>query len=99
MKNFLANKSRYNNSIKIGLYYYLNQDKFSESEKYLNRAISILENSFGKDHPKISEQLWTKNQIYIKFGRYDKAEEIFLKSLKIAEEFYGNDHVEVARNF
>ena len=54
-----------------------NQSKYSEVEKYYQRALSIYESKLGQDDPNVAK---TKNNLasaYLKQGKYKEAEILY----------------------
>jgi CHAT domain-containing protein/tetratricopeptide (TPR) repeat protein len=73
-------------------YYYAGPDAF----KVLEWQLEILEGAFGRDHPKVGDQLRALGDLYLRKGELSKAEELYLRSLTIAEST-SDDPLKVAR--
>src|SRR5579862_2013201 len=62
----------------------------------LQRALKILEQAVGPDHPKVAASLYNLALLYRTQGQYTEALPLFERALSIDEQVYGPSHPEVA---
>ncbi len=60
-------------------------------------SLSILEKTFGPNHPKVAESLNQLVKSYKNSSDYDKMEPLLLRSIEIGEKTHGREHPEVAQ--
>ena len=64
----------------------------------LKKALSIEENVFGKDHPRVATTLNNLGWLYFKQSRYADAEPLARRAIQIVESQFGPNHPVVAGN-
>jgi C4-dicarboxylate-specific signal transduction histidine kinase len=75
---------------------YLYANKYLQAEKYLQRALTIREKEFGKEHAETANSLNNLGNVYNEKGEFDKAEEFYKKALFIREKILDDYHPEIA---
>ena len=78
-------------------YLYTTQGKYEQAESLYERALNILELSFGKEHPSVAQNRNNLAWIFFKQAKYKEAEKLYKKSLRIREKTFGKVHPDVAR--
>ncbi|NIP99625.1 MAG: tetratricopeptide repeat protein, partial [Nitrospinaceae bacterium] len=71
-------------------------EKSAEAEPLFKRALSIRENTFGPDHPEVSDLLHNLSEMYGKMGNPSLAVPLCQRALVIRENSLGSDHPRVA---
>jgi tetratricopeptide (TPR) repeat protein len=84
----------------LGVVYSL-QNRFTEAEKVLERALGIAGRTLGPAHPRTLPLLVNLAAAYYGDGRYKKdrytkAEDLYRRALGIDEQRFGPDHIEVS---
>ena len=69
------------------------------STQVRDKALSILENVFGEEHPYVARSYHFHGKIYAQKGEYDKAIFYLQKALGIRLKLYGETHYEVAASY
>ena len=59
-------------------------------------SLSILEKTFGANHPKVAQSLNNLVQSYKDNSDYENLEPLLLRALEMAEKTHGPDHPDVA---
>ena len=72
------------------------QGHYVEAEVLYLRAIGILEQTLGPEHPSLATALNNLAVVYLKQGRLDDAEKLFQRALDIRQTVLGNSSPEVA---
>jgi tetratricopeptide (TPR) repeat protein len=75
------------------LYY---RAQYTETEPLSERALTIVENAFGPEHPGIVQSLNNLAVIYRDQGRYAEAEPLFERAVAIQVKALGPEHPDVA---
>lgn len=70
-----------------------------KAEKMFNRALTIIENTVGTDHPDYARILNRLGSLYIERVQFLKAEEYLLKALEIRILKFGHLHSRVAQTY
>ncbi|MBV8197900.1 MAG: tetratricopeptide repeat-containing protein, partial [Candidatus Eremiobacteraeota bacterium] len=70
---------------------------YGAAERYCARALALLENALGPDHPDVSRALNNLGVLYMELGRYAEAEPILGRALAMREAELGPDHPVVGR--
>lgn len=70
--------------------------RLEESERLIKQALSIDEESFGSDHPRVAARLNNLATLLLSANRPDEAEPIMKRALAIDEAAYGPEHPNVA---
>lgn len=65
--------------------------KYSEAIPYARRALEIMEQRFGQNHPNVAALLNTLASLHQKQGKYKDAEPLFKRSIAILERTRPND--------
>ena len=71
---------------------------YLSASAYYDRAVKIMENTIGPNHPETADIKSDMAWILLKQGRLSEAEEIYKNTLIIRESIYGKEHPQV-RNF
>jgi tetratricopeptide (TPR) repeat protein len=69
---------------------------YDKSERWKRRALTIDEQSLGKDHPDVARDLNNLAQLYKATNRLKEAEPLMKRALAIDEASFGKDHPDVA---
>jgi tetratricopeptide (TPR) repeat protein len=69
---------------------------FKEAESYYQRAMTLINSSYGPDHLYTANVLGSVARLYTLQGRYNKAEELIDRTIATQEKIYGPDHHLVA---
>lgn len=70
--------------------------EYGAAERLCARALAILENALGPDHPDVARALNNLGVLYMELGRYAEAEPLLTRALAIREIELGPDHPRVA---
>ena len=65
---------------------------FNEAESYYNRAITLINSSYGPEHLYTANVLGNVARLYTLQGRYDEAEELIDRTVATQEKIYGPDN-------
>ncbi len=65
---------------------------FKEAEGYYQRAMTLINNSYGPDHLYTANVLGSVARLYTLQGRYDEAEELIDRTVATQEKIYGPDN-------
>jgi tetratricopeptide (TPR) repeat protein len=76
--------------------YLLGRAEFVEAKAHLERALTLAEKVYGRDHPVVAIRVNNLGGVLRALGDLHRVKECFERALKINEEFYGRDHHEVA---
>ena len=71
------------------------QGRYGDIELLLQRAITVLEQHFGADDPKLAESVGDLADLYELQGRYDEAEPVYRRLLAIREKAPGRDRLDL----
>ncbi len=71
--------------------------EYGAAEQYCARALAILENAHGPDHPEVSRALNNLGVLYMELGRYVEAEPLLSRALAMRQIELGPDHPIVGR--
>lgn len=81
----------------LGIASYLyDRGRYREAEPLFQRALSIWEQQFGPEHPKVAETLNNLALLYRDQGKYAEAEPLYQRALHIREQQLGPVHPLVA---
>jgi len=69
---------------------------YSKAEKWMRRALEIVEKSFGKVHPNVATALNNLAQLLQDTNRLTEAEPLMRRALQIDEKSFGKNHPKVA---
>ncbi|CAN0388402.1 unnamed protein product, partial [Ascophyllum nodosum] len=72
------------------------QGKYDDVGPLYKRALAILEETLGPDHPKVASSLNNLAILLASQGKYDDAEPLYKRAFAIFEETLSPDHPEVA---
>ena len=78
------------------VFYLWARGEYGAAERLGARALAILENALGPDHPDVARALNNLGVLYMELGRYAEAEPLFTRALAIREIELGPDHPRVA---
>jgi Tfp pilus assembly protein PilF len=76
--------------------FYISQEKTSQAEPLLRRALAIWENTLGSEHPQLAGGLEQMGILYHQQGKQRQAETLLQRALTIRENSLGRDHPDVA---
>ena len=76
------------------LNYYF-EGKYDEAEALFQQTLSVLEMTYGANHPQVAAYLFNLAELHRNHGRYGDAEPLFQRSLAIREIALGRDHPDV----
>jgi tetratricopeptide (TPR) repeat protein len=81
----------------LGIAHY-NSENFSEAEKFLTRALDMMECFYGREQIRLVTVLKTLSDTYEALGdsNCEKMPEVLERALRIEKSFYGEDHIVVA---
>jgi len=81
--------------LKAGYYLY---ERFQDGQAELlhQRALRLLEQMLGSEHPRVATSLCKLAFLYRAQGRYEQAEPLFQHSLRLLEQALGPEHPQVA---
>ena len=65
---------------------------FEEAESYYNRAMALINSSYGPEHLYTANVLGSVARLYTLQGRYDEAEELIDRTVATQEKIYGPDN-------
>jgi len=77
-------------------FFLYNASLHAEAEPLMRRALTIDEQSFGKDHPRVAIRLNNLALLLQDTNRLTEAEPLMRRALTIDEQSYGKDHPRVA---
>ena len=69
---------------------------YQEAQRYFERALHILEQSLGPEHPDVASPLNGLAGLYKEQGKYAEAESLYQRALHIWERSLGPEHPDVA---
>jgi len=69
---------------------------YAESERYCQRALTLLENRLGPDDPQVGRALNNLAVLYMELGLHKEAKPLLMRALAIREASFGPDHRDVA---
>ncbi|MDX1674936.1 MAG: serine/threonine-protein kinase, partial [Longimicrobiales bacterium] len=69
---------------------------FSRAERDMSRAVPLIGETLGEDHPRYGMGLISYGYLYFKQGRYAEAAPRYRRSLAVLERVFGPDHPETA---
>ncbi|MDP1774894.1 MAG: tetratricopeptide repeat protein [Methylobacter sp.] len=72
--------------------------KYIQAEDYLQRALTIREKIFGKEHPDTAKTIDNLGCVYCNKGDFDKAEEYHHRALTIRKKTLENNHPDIAKS-
>ena len=75
---------------------YYSEGKYDEAEALFQQTISVLEMTYGANHPQVAAYLFNLAELHRINGRYRDAEPLYQRSLAIREKALGRDHPDVA---
>ena len=70
--------------------------RYGEAEPLYQRALAIVEQQLGPDHPDTATSLNNLAVLYESMGRYGEAESLYQRALAIVEQQLGPDHPDTA---
>jgi tetratricopeptide (TPR) repeat protein len=73
-------------------------NRLAEAEPLIRRALKIVEQSFGENHPDVARDLNNLAQLLKATNRLAEAEPLMRRALKINEKSFGENHPKVARD-
>ena len=79
----------------MGSYYY-GRAFYAKAEPLYRRALRILEEQLGGEHPNVATSLNNLAALLREQGKYAEAEPLYRRALKIWEEQFGGEHPDVA---
>ena len=68
------------------------QGDFEQAERYYDKAMVLINNSYGPDHLYTANVLSSIAKLYTFQRKYTKAEELINRAVAIQEKVYGSDH-------
>lgn len=68
------------------------QGKYVRAEALYKRALEIVENAFGENHPELGPHISSLALFYHARRKYDEAEILFRQAIKIYERAFGRVH-------
>jgi tetratricopeptide (TPR) repeat protein len=77
---------------------YGERGRYAEAEPLYKRALVILENALGPDHPDVATIVNNLARLYEDQHRHAEAEPLYKRALAIREKALGPDHPDVARS-
>lgn len=75
----------------LGLLYEDRED-YRGAEPMYRRAVAIMEQALGPEHPRLRDPLGNLANVYAKLGQYDEAERLYERVLKLVEKSLGPKH-------
>ncbi|HWP83648.1 MAG TPA: tetratricopeptide repeat protein [Terriglobia bacterium] len=73
------------------------QNKYEESQPLYERALKVLEQSVGPQHPKLATPKSNLAKLYLVQGKTEFARKLYRESVAIMEKALGPDHAKVVR--
>ena len=70
--------------------------EYERSLEYSERAVSYIQQSYGRNHPAIAEAIRNKGYVLLKQGKLDQAKLFLEKAYGIRKKYYGTDHMRIA---
>jgi tetratricopeptide (TPR) repeat protein len=71
-------------------------NRLEEAEPLLRQALALHEDQFGKDHPKVADDLSHLEALLLSTQRLSEAKILAQRALAIDEQHYGPEHIRVA---
>ncbi len=78
--------------------FYRAQGLYQQAVPYYERCLTLSEQRFGKNHPKVATSLNNLAELYRVQGKYAEAEPLMARSLAIREKQLGENHPDVAQS-
>jgi CHAT domain-containing protein len=75
---------------------YREHGQYAKAEPLYQRALTLQEKRFGKDHPHVADFLDGLTLLYKDQGQYERAAALYQRTLQIREDYLGPDHPAVA---
>ena len=76
--------------------YLVDRAQYEQAEPLYRRALEILEQALGHNHPQVATALNDLAILYYEQGKYKQAEPLYRRALEIWEQAYGSRHPNVA---
>ncbi|ACY15037.1 serine/threonine protein kinase with TPR repeats [Haliangium ochraceum DSM 14365] len=73
------------------------QGAYEEALARLQRALGLLEDALGREHPSVADAAVTLAMTYHRQGRFAEARARYLRALAIQKQALGEDHPQIAR--
>lgn len=77
-------------------YYYMCDGDYNKSKDSYLKAIPLIEESLGKEHPEIGWLMNELGKVFNRLSKFDKSKKCFERSLAIREKSVGMDHPDVS---
>lgn len=77
---------------------YCAQYRYVMADPLYRRALAIMEDRLGPEHPETAACLMNLGSVYSRLGRFDEAEKMYKRALAIREKALGRQHPEAVQS-